>query len=235
METYIFILDKFSALTIELIICVFSIIGIIASICGLSDIPFEIDKKVFKKIFTINIYLLIFILLISIILITLRKLRLINHTFNFFSYVLSIILIIISIVGFLKNVFIDTFIINNMNYYDAKAKKNNSEKLSKKQWVNTVLIIITLLVLYFLFIFLGLSDYLRISLKIDDSYYKFQLAIEEEMRTKKEIENKLKNIKQIPKENHNINIIKDNNNANNQMFNSDNDLKRELGKNEEKK
>ena len=241
MQTFIFILDKFTAKTIEIIISILDIIGIILSVCGLSNIPFYIGKSLLKKFFTTNIFLLIAILLITIIIIVLRKLRLINRKFNTFAYFLSIILITISVLGFIINVFIDTFILNNMYDFDTKAKKENTEQLYKKQWINTLFIIISLFLLYFLLIFLGLSDYLRINLKINDSYYKFQLAIEEDMRNK-EKENVLKNIKEKLKENNN-NINNDNNNLNaikeniinNQLFNSDNNLKKELEKAEEKK
>ena len=240
MQTFIFILDKFTAKTIEIIISICDIIGIILSICGLSNIPFYIGKSLLKNFFTTNIYLLIAILLITIIIIILRKLRLINRKFNTFAYFLSIISTTISVLGFIINVFIDTFILNNMYDFDTKAKKENTEQLYKKQWINTLFIIISLFLLYFLLIFLGLSDYLRINLKINDSYYKFQLAIEEDMRNK-EKENVLKNIKEKLKENNNINnnnnnlnVIKENN-INNQLINSDNNLKKELRKAEEKK
>ena len=240
MQTFIFILDKFTAKTIEIIISICDIIGIILSICGLSNIPFYIGKSLLKNFFTTNIYLLIAILLITIIIIILRKLRLINRKFNTFAYFLSIISTTISVLGFIINVFIDTFILNNMYDFDTKAKKENTEQLYKKQWINTLFIFISLFLLYFLLIFLGLSDYLRINLKINDSYYKFQLAIEEDMRNK-EKENVLKNIKEKLKENNNINnnnnnlnVIKENN-INNQLINSDNNLKKELRKAEEKK
>ena len=241
MQTFIFILDKVTAKTIEIVISILDIIGIILSVCGLSNIPFYIGKSLLKKFFTTNIFLLIAILLITIIIIVLRKLRLINRKFNTFAYFLSIILITISVLGFIINVFIDTFILNNMYDFDTKAKKENTEQLYKKQWINTLFIIISLFLLYFLLIFLGLSDYLRINLKINDSYYKFQLAIEEDMKNK-ENENVLKNIKEKLKENNN-NINNDNNNLNaikeniinNQLFNSDNNLKKELEKAEEKK
>ena len=230
MQTFIFVLDKFTAKTIERIICICDIIGMALSIYGLSIIPFYIGKSLIKNFFIINIFFLIFILLITIILIVLRKKRLINRTFNLFAYYLSIILITLSVMGFIINVFIDTFILNNMYYFDAQAKKNNSEQLSQKQWIITLFIIISLFLLYFLLIFLGLSDYLRINLKINDSYYKFQLAIEEDMKNKKESENILKVMKEKLKEynnNNGINAVKENN-INNQMFSSDNDLKKNL-------
>ena len=144
MQTFIFILDKFTAKTIEIIISILDIIGIILSVCGLSNIPFYIGKSLLKKFFTTNIFLLIAILLITIIIIVLRKLRLINRKFNTFAYFLSIILITISVLGFIINVFIDTFILNNMYDFDTKAKKENTEQLYKKQWINTLFIIISL-------------------------------------------------------------------------------------------
>ena len=245
MQTFLFFLDNLSAFVLELLIIFFSIFGIVLSFYGLSYIPFYIGKKIIKSAFETNIIFLAFILLIALIFVIFRKLYLINNKLNKCSYYSSIVLISISLLGFILNVIIDPFIINYMLFYNRKAKKNQTTELTSKEWKDTLLVIIFLFILYFLFIFLGLSDNLRINLKIDDSYYQYQLAIEEEYnhneqnlpniniknnREKKNIEIKDKNYYTNKNDHGNIQV-----NVNEQLPGSDNDLNKQLGQNEEKK
>ena len=239
MQTYLFFLDKLSALVLEIIINIVSIFGILISFYGLSKIPFYIEKKLVKAIFYMNIPFFIIILLISLIFIVLRKLRLINNKLNQCSYYLSITLISLSLLGFILNVIIDTLLINNMYFYNSKAKKNNTTRLNSNEWRDTILVIIFLLIIYFSFIFLALSDNLRINLKIDDSYYQYQLAIEEEINIEKNQPNpKPKESKEKMKDNNKEIYVNNKVNINNHLndqIGSDNDLNKKLEQNEEKK
>jgi hypothetical protein len=189
MQTYLFFLDKLSALLIEIIVIIISIVGIIFTLYGIKNIPFYVDKIIFLKLFTLNILFLSLIIFISLIFIILRKLLLINTLLNKCCYYISIILISLSILGFMTHVISGIFIINNMYFYNVKTKKNNIKnninKLTSKEWVNTILIITFLFLIYAILIFLALSDNLRINLRIDDSYYLYQLAIEEEMNSQR--------------------------------------------------
>ena len=189
MQVFICILDKFTALTLELIMVFFTIFGIILSFYGINKIPFYIDKILFKHIFTTNIPFLIIILLILCIFILFRKLRLINNKLNTCCYYLSIIIIAISLLGFILNLIVDIFILNNLYFYDKKAKRNKNIPLTDKEWKDTLMVLLFIFVTYLVLIFLSLSDNLRINLKIDDSYYKYQLAIEEEINNEKQISN----------------------------------------------
>jgi hypothetical protein len=244
MQVFICILDKFTALTLELIMGFFSIIGIIISFYGINKIPFYIDKILFKHIFTINIPFLIIILFILCLFILFRKFRLINNKLNNCCNYLSIILVSISLLGFLLNLIVDIFIINNVYFYDKKAKKNKSAQLTDKEWNDTVMVILFTFIIYLALIFLSLSDNLRINLKIDDSYYKYQLAIEEEINNEKlENANQLNTIKDKPKENNAMNEIKEKPNKSDININDINlhkrsseiDLNKKLNLNEEGK
>ena len=244
MQVFICILDKFTALTLELIMGFFSIIGIIISFYGINKIPFYIDKILFKHIFTINIPFLIIILFILCLFILFRKFRLINNKLNNCCNYLSIILVSISLLGFLLNLIVDIFIINNVYFYDKKAKRNKSKQLTDKEWSDTVMVILFTFIIYLALIFLSLSDNLRINLKIDDSYYKYQLAIEEEINNEKlENANQLNTIKDKPKENNAMNDIKEKPNKSDININDINlhkrsseiDLNKKLNLNEEGK
>ena len=126
-----------------------------------------------------------------------------------------------------------------MYFYNSKAKKNNTTQLTSNEWKYTILVIIFLLIIYFSFIFLALSDNLRINLKIDDSYYQYQLAIEEEINIQKdqpnlqpkESKDKMKDNNKEIYVNNKVNI----NNHLNDQIGSDNDLNKKLEQNEEKK
>ena len=240
MQVFICILDKFTALTLELIMGFFSIIGIIISFYGINKIPFYIDKILFKHIFTINIPFLIIILFILCLFILFRKFRLINNKLNNCCNYLSIILVSISLLGFLLNLIVDIFIINNVYFYDKKAKRNKSKQLTDKEWSDTVMVILFTFIIYLALIFLSLSDNLRINLKIDDSYYKYQLAIEEEINNEKNIQNNMgMNINNDNKINNIIEKIGkkkvDVNNIDLQMAGSDNDLNKNLDQYEDNK
>ena len=244
MQVFICILDKFTALTLELIMGLFTIFGIVLSFYGVNNIPFYIDKIVFKHVFTTNIPFLIIILLILCIFILFRKLRLINNKLNTCCYYLSIILITISLLGFLLNLIVDIFILNNVYFYDRKAKRNQTTQLTDKEWKDTIMVLSFIFFIYLALIFLSLSDNLRINLKIDDSYYKYQLAIEEEVNNEKiENANQLNTIRDKPKESNEANDIKEKPNKNRRSINdfntlkrgSETDLNKKLGLNEETK
>ena len=244
MQVFICILDKFTALTLELIMGFFTIFGIILSFYGVNKITFYIDKILFKHIFTTNIPLLIIILLILCIFILFRKLRLINNKLNNCCYYLSIILITISLLCFILNLIVDIFILNNLYFYDKKAKRNKNTPLTDKEWKDTLMVLLFIFVTYLVLIFLSLSDNLRINLKINDSYYQYQLAIEEEINNEKiENANQLNTIRDKPKESDGVNDIKEkpnNNKININDFNalkrgSEKDLTKKLGINEESK
>ena len=244
MQVFICILDKFTALTLELIMGFFTIFGIILSFYGVNKIPFYIDKILFKHIFTTNIPFLIIILLILCIFILFRKLRLINNKLNTCCYYLSIILIIISLLGFILNLIVDIFILNNLYFYDKKAKRNKNTPLTDKEWKDTLMVLLFIFVTYIVLIFLSLSDNLRINLKINDSYYQYQLAIEEEINNEKiENANQLNTIRDKPKDSDGANNIKEKPNRNKININNFNALKRDsekdltkkLGINEESK
>ena len=240
MQVFICILDKFTALTLELIMGFFTIFGIILSFYGLNNIPFYIDKILFKHIFTANIQFLIIILLILCIFILFRKLRLINNKLNTCCYYLSIIIITISLLGFILNLIVDIFILNNLYFYDKKAKRNKTTSLTDKEWKDTLMVLLFIFFTYLVLIFLSLSDNLRINLKIDDSYYKYQLAIEEEINNEKNIQNNMgmniNNDNKINNISEKIDKKKfDVNNIDLPMAGSDNDLNKNLDQNEDNK
>lgn len=245
MQNFLFFLDKLSALVLEAIIIIFSTIAMLLTFFGISHIPFYIDKIIFKNVFIGNIPLLSIILLITLIFILFRILGLINRRkrINTICYYLSIVLISISLFGFIANVIIDTFLVNNMYFYDKKSQRNKTPELTGKEWKDTLLVIIVLFVIYFCFIFLALSDNLRINLRISDSYVDYQLAIEEAVNNEntqndENIKNKKNKEKVIIKIN-NINEKDENNNQaninNHNMIGSDSDLNKKFNKNVEKK
>mgnify|MGYP006873165205 CR=1 FL=1 len=246
METFLCFFDKLSALVIEIIILISTILGILPTFYGLSNIPFDIGKRGLQIFFEFNIIFLSFSLLIILIFILLRMINLINSKFNKICYYLSIGLISLSVLGFTTNIINDIFILINMYFYNKKSKKKGLKQLTTKQWHDTILVFVVIFFVYFALIFLSLSDNLRVYLKIDDSYIRYQLAIEEDLNNN---ENTIENIKRMNKINsNNINENSGNNNLNqnaevpkievnnieNQLA-SNNELDKNLRKNEENK
>ena len=237
MQTFLCFFDKLSALVIEILLLICTILGILITFYGLSNIPFDIGKKGFQIFFEFNIIFISLALLIILIFILLRIINLINSKFNKICYYLSIGLISLSVLGFTINLINDTFILINLYYYSQKSKRKNLKQLTIKQWKDTILVFAVLFLIYFALIFLSLSDNLRVYLKIDDSYIRYQQAIEEDINNN---ENTIENIKRMNQmksnnlnEKNGNNINKNIEVVNNEMNNIDNQLgsKNELDKN----
>jgi hypothetical protein len=237
MQTFLCFFDKLSALVIEILLLICTILGILMTFYGLSNIPFDIGKKGFQIFFEFNIIFISLALLIILIFILLRIINLINSKFNKICYYLSIGLISLSVLGFTINLINDTFILINLYYYSQKSKRKNLKQLTIKQWKDTILVFAVLFLIYFALIFLSLSDNLRVYLKIDDSYIRYQQAIEEDINNN---ENTIENIKRMNQmksnnlnEKNGNNINKNIEVVNNEMNNIDNQLgsKNELDKN----
>jgi hypothetical protein len=245
MQTFLCFFDKLSALVIEILLLICTILGILMTFYGLSNIPFDIGKKGFQIFFEFNIIFISLALLIILIFILLRIINLINSKFNKICYYLSIGLISLSVLGFTINLINDTFILINLYYYSQKSKRKNLKQLTIKQWKDTILVFAVLFLIYFALIFLSLSDNLRVYLKIDDSYIRYQQAIEEDINNN---ENTIENIKRMNQmksnnlnEKNGNNINKNIEVVNNEMNNIDNqlgsknELDKNLNKNEENK
>ena len=246
MQTFLCFFDKLSALVIEILLLICTILGILMTFYGLSNIPFDVGKKGFQIFFEFNIIFISLALLIILIFILLRIINLINSKFNKICYYLSIGLISLSVLGFTINIINDTLILINLYYYNQKSKRKNLKQLTTKQWQDTIIVFVVIFLVYFALIFLSLSDNLRVYLKIDDSYIQYQLAIEEDLNNK---ENTIDNIKKMNKMksnnlsenngidniNQNIEVVKNEiNNIDNQLA-SNNELDKKLKQNEENK
>ena len=233
MQTFIFIFDKISAKLIEILQLFFSLIGIIITLYGLLLISYFVDENIFKIIFSLNIVFYISISIISMILFILRIKDLINSKYNSCCYFLSIGVIIISLLGFIMNILEDAFLLNNMNISASNSEENIESKSIMRQRRAFIMVMIIILFLYLILILLSLSDNLRINLKIDDSYYNYQLALKEEMNIVKN-ENKKETVEDKKeekiKEKHEIKIDIDN-----QILGSKNELNVKLEQNEEQK
>ena len=245
MQTFLCFFDKLSALVIEILLLICTILGILMTFYGLSNIPFDIGKKGFQIFFEFNIIFISLALLIILIFILLRIINLINSKFNKICYYLSIGLISLSVLGFTINIINDTLILINLYYYNQKSKRKNLKQLTKKQWQDTIIVFVVIFLVYFALIFLSLSDNLRVYLKIDDSYIRYQQAIEEDINNN---ENTIENIKRMnqmksnnlnEKNGNNINknievVNNEMNNIDNQLA-SNNELDKKLKQNEENK
>lgn len=203
MESILICFNRFKALHIEISIFISSILVILFTTFGLLFIPFEIDSKFHKVLFSINLPISSIIILLSIIFIFFRLKYMINDKYNKYFYILSLGLIILCMIELLINLVNDSLIINNMYYNDYYYSKNKKKKkLSKTQWFNSIFILFILNIIFFSLILLALSQNLRIHLQIDGSFHNYILAIkleEEESAKNKKIENDSEFITNIDK------------------------------------
>ena len=114
MESILVCFNRFKALHIEISIFISSILVILFTTFGLLFIPFEIDSKFHKVLFSINLPISFIIILLSIIFIFFRLKYMINDKYNKYFYILSLGLIILCMIELLLNLVNDSLIINSL-------------------------------------------------------------------------------------------------------------------------
>ena len=181
MESILLCYNRLRAIQIEIIIFISSIIGIILTTLGILYIPFEIDSITYKKILIINIPISFLIIIFIILFIISRLKYLINDKYNSFFCFLSLGLVLLCLTELISNLINSSLIITNI-YYKYYYDKN---KITKIQWIYTLIIIILIIINFFSLVLLSLSENLRINLGINGSYQNYKLAIKLENEIQK--------------------------------------------------
>ena len=213
--------NHFTPLEIQVTSILLSILGEILIIIGLSQIPFKIDSDIYKYLFSFNIPLLIFIILVNITFFIFRHLNLMNNQLNLWGYGLSVVEIYISFFGTVANILNDFMIINSMKHYQEVLSKKDPKKfpmLTNEQIIYTKLILLIMIIIWVNIILLSFSDNLLINLAIDGSYYQYNLSrnIEKNITSEEKKKNKKKKFKVSTV------VIKDNDNDKNKNTNTNN-------------
>lgn len=204
---------RISPLIIEIILFILSIIGSIVTYYGLSRIPFHIDSKIYRIVFFINIPYFILIIILNLIFLIFRYYNLMVNELNLWGYGLSIVEVYITLFGIITNLINDSLILSNMKYYEEITLKQNSSKyplITSKEWLYTKIVLPIILFFWLNMLLMSLADNLLINLRINGSYYSYELALKLERNYNK---------------NHNNNDedIDNQNQENNSQENNDND------------
>ena len=104
-----------------------------------------------------------------------------NYKLYLWGYGLSIIEIYISLFGLVTNLINDSLIITNIKNYDILSKRN-AEKypmITPDEKLNIKIILPIILFIWLNFLLMALTDNILINLRINDSYHRYELAIEE--------------------------------------------------------
>ena len=195
---FLFCFNFLTAKSIEICIIVLSTIGVIISILGIVIIPWKNTSTPMIVLYIISLVFLILSLGISLGIFCLRKKdRLLINTKKYLIYILIFLMFIIFF-SFIVNIVIAIGTIPDLSKTVKQTKtevveetgeiKNSSIKeirmTSMEKEIISIIFIMINVVISFLLIFLWISEYARIILNIDCSYYDFELQLKD---------NKLKN------------------------------------------
>ena len=234
---FLFCYTRFKAKYLEIISLLISIIGGIITFFGLSGIPFYIDSNIYKIIYIINIPSFFVIILLNIIFLFFRYYDRINNELNNLSYGLSVVEIYFDLFGIIINLINDALIISNIQYYNELSKKKKSSKyplITPKQKLYIEIVLPIILFIWINLILMALSDNLLINLKINDSYHKYELALEDEdnFNKNKDKENSKDSNSTEPETNNKVNKNIDKNDNNKKNVKKENDMNNnEINKN----
>ena len=164
--------NEFSAIRLEICTCSLSFIGIIITLMGIKIILWNIQSFLHKIIFKSNILLFFLTFIFSTIMFISRMKGIIYSKFKKSGILISIMLITFCAIGFIGN------LVSNVSFIDNLITNKNILKLN--DWIKSLLIIISLLIIWIILIMTTLSDNLRVNFEINGSYNDYLRAIDEE-------------------------------------------------------
>ena len=161
--------NDLSAITIEIISIFVSFIGIITTIISINIIEWDIFNSLYKKIFIYGTGIFVLIILITISMVILRIKLVLYSKYNTLGNILSIIVVISSMLGFVIHILSTIFL------FDTIISIKSQLQIS--QWLNPMIIFGFVSFIWILLIMTALSDNLRIGYRITGSYNNYLKAI----------------------------------------------------------
>ncbi len=143
---------------------------------------------------------------------------------NLWGYGLSIVEVYIALFGIITNLINDSLIFSNMKYYQEISLNQNSSKyplITSTEWFYTKIVLPIILFFWLNMLLMSLADNLLINLKINASYYSYELALRAERNYNQNHNNN--DEEDIDKQNQNKNSQeKDDNDEENENNNDEN-------------
>lgn len=161
--------NDLSAITIEITSIFVSFIGIITTIISINIIEWDIFNSLYKKIFIYGTGIFVLIILITISMVILRIKLVLYSKYNTLGNILSIIVVISSMLGFVIHILSTIFL------FDTIISIKSQLQIS--QWLNPMIIFGFVSFIWILLIMTALSDNLRIGYRITGSYNNYLKAI----------------------------------------------------------
>ena len=161
--------NDLSAITIEITSIFVSFIGIITTLISINIIEWDIFNSLYKKIFIYGTGIFVLIILITISMVILRIKLVLYSKYNTLGNILSIIVVISSMLGFVIHILSTIFL------FDTIISIKSQLQIS--QWLNPMIIFGFVSFIWILLIMTALSDNLRIGYRITGSYNNYLKAI----------------------------------------------------------
>ena len=185
-------LNKLTAFKIELISFIISFFCILITLILYYFIPWNYLLDFENQILLYIAYLYFSVLIVVSLLMFFRLKKIIYSKLYQFSILLIFISLFMSMLGLSFSTYSSVVIINTLTEVYSKNKINKNKK-KQKLTLNKLFIIFVLLIEsiinWVILIFLSLSEYLRIKLKLNSSYKKYCRAVDLEMNIKSVSEN----------------------------------------------
>ena len=179
--------NSLGAYTIEKLLIILSLIGIIICILGMIFIPWNITNSTMEILFIIGFILIIFSFVIAIIILYFRIRHKLRKPIISIIIIVNIIILFIYFIALILFVILAFFIISDLNNKEIttieefieqtgekiKVTVIENDATTKTKRVLTILIIIILIAILIISIMLWISEYIRLILSTELSYKEY--------------------------------------------------------------
>ena len=158
---------------IEIILLFLNLLCFIFYILFFSTISWSFIHILNQLLYYLDFIFLLINIIINIYIIYIRRKRLINSRKNDIAKALSLSIILISSIALILNCFASYNILKSINNYDKNQNMIKHNNDNKKKYISSVTFIIIINIIWFLILLLWISDFIRIKIKSEDTFYNY--------------------------------------------------------------
>ena len=158
---------------IEIILLFLNLLCFIFYILFFSTISWSFIHILNQLLYYLDFIFLLINIIINIYIIYIRRKRLINSRKNDIAKALSLSIILICSIALILNCFASYNILKSINNYDKNQNMIKHNNDNKKKYISSVTFIIIINIIWFLILLLWISDFIRIKIKSEDTFYNY--------------------------------------------------------------
>ena len=158
---------------IEIILLFLNLLCFIFYILFFSTISWSFIHILNQLLYYLDFIFLLINIIINIYIIYIRRKRLINSRKNDIAKALSLSIILICSIALILNCFASYNILKSINNYDKNQNMIKHNNDNKKKHISSVTFIIIINIIWFLILLLWISDFIRIKIKSEDTFYNY--------------------------------------------------------------